>query len=640
MQHILMPGIQLMSRLKYVYKFALISLIFVLPIATLIYSLVTEINEGIRFAEKEQRGVEYLAPLRGMLENLQQHRGMAAAMLGGEPSFRSKLEAKQNEIEAISAGVDAVDRKYGQEMNTSSQWKRIKQDWQGLRSRVDILTPKESFAVHTEIISKIMVLFTQVADASNLTLDPDMDSYYVMDAVVTRLPAMSEELGQARAIGAATAAHGGAATAVEGARLSVLQSGIHETLAAALHGIEMTSGNNAAFKQKVGENVEEIKGGTDRFTTTMEQQLIGTAKITITPQAFFAQATGVIGQVFKLYDSLVPELDGLLQARIDNFVWKRTMILSFVGAMLALVFYFYAAFYVSVARTVGSLNVAAMEMAGGRLDVRAEVSGRDELAKVAESFNAMADSLGQIVIQVRTSADALSGASEEVSATARNMSQATSEQAASVEQTSASVEQMSASISQNSENARVTDGMASQAAKQAVAGGEAVAQTVTAMKSIAGKIGIIDDIAYQTNLLALNAAIEAARAGEQGKGFAVVAAEVRKLAERSQFAAQEIGELAGGSVEKAESAGRLLGEIVPAISKTSGLVQEITAASEEQSAGVAQVNTTMSQLNRITQQNASSSEELAATAEEMSSQAMQLQELMAFFKLSEAVRMA
>ena len=192
---------------------------------------------------------------------------------------------------------------------------------------------------------------------------------------------------------------------------------------------------------------------------------------------------------------------------------------------------------------------------------------------------------------------------------------------------------MSASINQNTENAKVTDGMASQAAKQAAQGGEAVTETVTAMKQIAGKIGIIDDIAYQTNLLALNAAIEAARAGEHGKGFAVVAAEVRKLAERSQIAAQEIGELASGSVDKAESAGRLLGEIVPAISKTSDLVQEITAASEEQSAGVSQVNTAMGQLNQITQQNASSSEELAATAEEMSSQATQLQNLMAFFKV-------
>ena len=192
---------------------------------------------------------------------------------------------------------------------------------------------------------------------------------------------------------------------------------------------------------------------------------------------------------------------------------------------------------------------------------------------------------------------------------------------------------MSASINQNTENAKITDGMASQASKQATEGGVAVQQTVAAMKQIAAKIGIIDDIAYQTNLLALNAAIEAARAGDAGRGFAVVAAEVRKLAERSQIAAQEISGVAGSSVELAERAGKLLDQMVPSINKTSDLVQEIAAASSEQSSGVSQINTAMNQMNQTTQQNASGSEELAATAEEMSSQAEQLQQLVSFFKL-------
>ena len=241
--------------------------------------------------------------------------------------------------------------------------------------------------------------------------------------------------------------------------------------------------------------------------------------------------------------------------------------------------------------------------------------------------------LSEVVADVNGSAESLAGASEEVSATAQALSQAASEQAAGVEETSASLEQMTASISQNTENAKVTDGMATQAATQASEGGEAVKATVSAMKQIAQKIGIIDDIAYQTNLLALNAAIEAARAGEHGKGFAVVAAEVRKLAERSQVAAQEIGTVASSSVELAERAGQLLDQMVPNIKKTSDLVQEISAASEEQSSGVGQINSAVGQLSQTTQQNASSSEELAATAEEMSGQAEQLQQTMAFFKI-------
>jgi methyl-accepting chemotaxis protein len=252
-----------------------------------------------------------------------------------------------------------------------------------------------------------------------------------------------------------------------------------------------------------------------------------------------------------------------------------------------------------------------------------------------ESIQRMADHLSRTIAEVRGSADSLTSAAGQISSTSQSLSQATSEQAASMEETSASIEQMSASVNQNAENAKLTDDMASKAAKQATEGGAAVRQTVEAMKSIAGKIGIVDDIAYQTNLLALNAAIEAARAGEHGKGFAVVAAEVRKLAERSQVAAKEISELAGSSVSLAEKAGHLLDEMVPSIQKTSGLVREIEAASGEQSSGITQINTAISQLSQITQQNASASEELAATAEEMSSQSEQLQQLMAFFKLAE-----
>ncbi len=252
-----------------------------------------------------------------------------------------------------------------------------------------------------------------------------------------------------------------------------------------------------------------------------------------------------------------------------------------------------------------------------------------------DAVNNTVGKLSDTITQVRTAADALTNASGQVSATAQSLSQSSSEQAASVEESSASVEQMSASINQNAENAKVTDNLASKTAVEATEGGDAVKNTVDAMKKIAQKIGIIDDIAYQTNLLALNAAIEAARAGEHGKGFAVVAAEVRKLAERSQVAAQEIGGLAGDSVGLAERAGHLLDEIVPSIRKTSDLVQEIASASQEQSSGVAQINNAMNQLNQATQQNASASEELAATAEELGGQAEQLQQLMQFFTIDE-----
>jgi methyl-accepting chemotaxis protein len=288
-----------------------------------------------------------------------------------------------------------------------------------------------------------------------------------------------------------------------------------------------------------------------------------------------------------------------------------------------------------VATTGSSLSDVGRVMkalAEGDLTQTIDKSYEGAFAELKEYVNGTVLKLSMIISEVNGAANALAGAAEEVSTTSQSLSQAASEQASGVEETSASVEEMTASIAQNSENAKVTDAMAAKAAGEATEGGEAVQATVMAMKQIAQKIGIIDDIAYQTNLLALNAAIEAARAGEHGKGFAVVAAEVRKLAERSQVAAQEIGTVASNSVELAEKAGKLLAEMVPSIKKTSDLVQEIAAASQEQSSGLGQINSAVTQLSQTTQQNAASAEELASTSEEMSGQAEQLQQAMAFFR--------
>lgn len=324
------------------------------------------------------------------------------------------------------------------------------------------------------------------------------------------------------------------------------------------------------------------------------------------------------------------------KAAADAYAAARTLMIALTAAAIVLASLIALIITRGLLRQLGGepdyAADIARRVAQGDLTAAIVTKDKDD-SSLLFAMRTMVEKLSQIIGEVRGSADSLSSAAEQVSATSQSLSQSASEQAAGVEETTASVEQMSASINQNTENAKVTDGMAQKAAKDAREGGDAVKETVDAMKRIAEKIGIIDDIAYQTNLLALNAAIEAARAGEHGKGFAVVAAEVRKLAERSQVAAQEIGELAGSSVRLAEKAGSLLDEIVPSIRKTAELVQEITAASEEQAQGAGQINTAMTQLNSATQQNASASEELAATAEEMGGQAEQLQQLMAWFRV-------
>ena len=288
----------------------------------------------------------------------------------------------------------------------------------------------------------------------------------------------------------------------------------------------------------------------------------------------------------------------------------------------------------TVESAIKDITSLAQSLESGDLTQEITRDYQGDFHRLKQALNNTVAKLASTITEVNSTTETLASATSQISATAQSLSQASSEQAASVEETSASVEQMAASIRQNTDNAKIANTMSADGTKKAADGGEAVTETVAAMKQIAKKIGIIDDIAYQTNLLALNAAIEAARAGEHGKGFAVVAAEVRKLAERSQVAAQEIGQLAGNSVGLAERAGKLLDEIVPATRKTADLVQEITAASQEQTVGVDQVNTAIGQLSQITQQNASASEELAATAEEMSSQAEGLQELMGFFTLA------
>jgi methyl-accepting chemotaxis protein len=343
--------------------------------------------------------------------------------------------------------------------------------------------------------------------------------------------------------------------------------------------------------------------------------------------------TGVIRKLIDFQDELMVKAGKDADALAGSSATLLT-ILSLVAAVMAILTGWIITR--SVLKQLGGepdyARAMVARIAEGDLTVKMETNPKDN-SSLMYAMKQMVERLTQVVTDVNSGAQALASASEEVSATAQSLSQSASEQAAGVEETSASIEQMTSSIAQNTENAKITDGMASKAAKDAADGGEAVNATVDAMKQIAKKIGIIDDIAAQTNLLALNAAIEAARAGEHGKGFAVVAAEVRKLAERSQVAAQEIREVASNSVGLAEKAGKLLAEIVPNIRKTSDLVQEITAASTEQSSGVGQINSAVGQLNQATQQNASSSEELAATAEEMSGQAEQLQQTMSYFKL-------
>ncbi len=289
----------------------------------------------------------------------------------------------------------------------------------------------------------------------------------------------------------------------------------------------------------------------------------------------------------------------------------------------------------SITKPIEQGVLFAHSVASGDLTKQLDIDREDEVGRLADALNAMVSKLQTVVNGVKISAENVSLGSMQLSEGAQQMSQGTTEQAASTEEASASVEEMNATIRQNADNASHTEQLAVRSAADAQKSGDAVAETVRAMKRIAEKISIIEEIARQTNLLALNAAIEAARAGDHGKGFAVVASEVRKLAERSQSAAAEINELSMTSVDVAEKAGQMLTKLVPDIQKTAELVQEITAASQEQSSGAEQINGALQQLNQVVQRNAGVTEEIASTAQELASQADLLQESMGFFRVED-----
>jgi methyl-accepting chemotaxis protein len=379
--------------------------------------------------------------------------------------------------------------------------------------------------------------------------------------------------------------------------------------------------------------------------------------------------TGKLGEGVKMNRDRLEESK---QAAADDYERTRTLLIG--ASVIAVLIAIATAFWIALGISSGlrKIMTVAEAVSIGDLDQNVEIKTNDEIKDLVARINVMTgnlrntasiadriadgdltvmpkplsdrDTLGLalermverlrgIVADALSASDNVSSGSQELSASSEQLSQGATEQASSAEEASASMEEMAANIKQNADNAAQTEKIARQSSKDAEASGEAVNRAVVAMRTIAEKISIVQEIARQTDLLALNAAVEAARAGEHGKGFAVVASEVRKLAERSQAAASEISSLSGETVKAAADAGDMLNRLVPDIRKTAELVAEISAACREQDIGASQINEAIQQLDKVTQQNSGASEEMSATSEELAAQAEELQSSIAFFKV-------
>ncbi len=318
-------------------------LIFILPFAGVVYQLIEEINVGINFAQKERLGIQYNYPLRKLLEDVQTHRGLVNGYLKGDKSFKEKIPIDQSQIENDIRAIDAVDRQLGVKLKTTEKWIALKQKWQTIKGNALSMSPQESFDAHTALIGDILALIFHVGDTSNLILDPVLDSYYLMDAVVTKLPSMSENMAQLRGVGTGAIAQQ-KITLDDKTKIAIILGWIENPKKSLRRGLQVSKDKNSAIKEKIENSAEESFQSADVFLDLVDKKLLNSQTIDIQASEYFATGTKAIEAQFRLYDTVSPILDGLLQERIDGLSKKKYLILGFSLLVLATMIYVLLAF--------------------------------------------------------------------------------------------------------------------------------------------------------------------------------------------------------------------------------------------------------------------------------------------------------
>ena len=627
------PGVRLFRAIGFRGKAVIISLAFMLPIAWLAFNYFSDKQAAIAFSASERVGVVYVRAAMPLLHALHQQRLVAMqAAASGKPAAGA-TEAAQA-VAAAQKSLAEVQARLGAALQTQTAHAAMLQALQAVPAAD---APAEvSLKAHNALVAAHLHLITTATDNSNLTLDPDLDTYYLMDGATGALPALLEATAQLRDMTAAVLAG------------HAPSSGMSKAIAAQEVVGDINDERWAAGVAKVKSVHADIE--TQLAMDSVRVALRSFHDVAVASESgarvMAAAAAALDGQRMAQQKSL-EALDGLLQARIDGLERARNSTATALLLSTALVWYLFSAF-----RKVleGGLNEAAFHidaMRGGNLITQPRAWGSDEAARLMHTLADMQAELRRIVGQVRGASGSIVVASTQIAGGATDLSARTEESAASLEETASAMEQVSATVQRGAETVQQATELAAANADAAERGGRVVAQVVHTMQSInasSGRIGdivgTIDGIAFQTNILALNAAVEAARAGEQGRGFAVVAAEVRALAQRSGAAAREIKTLISASVEQAESgmhvvqqAGTTMDEMRSSAQQVRELLQTVAQGAREQTLGVSQSAGAVQDLDKATQQNAALVEQTAAAADLLKEQAQDLAATVAQFKL-------
>ncbi|MCC7081047.1 MAG: methyl-accepting chemotaxis protein, partial [Burkholderiales bacterium] len=488
---------KLLGNMRLATKFSILGVLGALLVAASLVPYVRQSMQDIAVASREQSGIEPVKQLLRVVQLVQQHRGLSSVALGGDSGAEPQRAAKQQEIERAFADLDRSLAALRIDAGVSGAVRKTAGQWQSLVGSVAnrSISGKESYVQHTALVADYLLVLDGMLDDFALSLHPEEQGYHLIMAVLVHLPNLTETLGQLRARGALHLAQK-TISPEERTGMAGLVDGTARASATMARSLAKTMSRDQVLQDRLGGMVRESESLARQVGKLAREAIVEATELTYAAGEYFKLVTQAIDGQYALMASAMEALDQLL---IADIAAKQRAQLAMLGAIVAVVL-IVVLLGVAITRSVTGPMRRAVEAASrlgeGDLTVVIDAERKDETGQLLAAMKATVERLRDTIGQVQAAAQQLASASAQVSSTSQSMSQAATEQAASIEETSASLEQMTASISQNTENAKVTDGMAAKAAKEAKEGGEAVRQTVEAMKRIADRISIIDDIAY------------------------------------------------------------------------------------------------------------------------------------------------